>query len=65
MGIIIGIIVIFAIIGGIMALCAGGKAKDVATTAAGGAIYSMGCIAQLILLGLAAAFGLWLLSKIL
>ena len=66
MGTIILIILGIAVIGAIVGFIGGGgkKAEDAAAGAAAGAIYSTGCIVQLIIAAIPVAIGLWLLSLI-
>ena len=65
MGTIIMIILGIAAIGAVIGfLGSGGKAEDAAAGAAAGALWSTGCIVQLIIAAIPIAIGLWLLSLI-
>lgn len=70
MGIIIGIIVIAALIFGIVSLVSSNegdpkdRAAEAAGAAAGGAMMAGSCLLQLIIMGLMALVGLWILGLI-
>lgn len=65
MGTIIMIILGIAVLGAVIGFLGGaGKAEDAAAGAAAGAIWSTGCIVQLIIAAIPVAIGLWLLSLI-
>ena len=65
MGTIIMIILGIAVIGAVIGfVSSGGKAEDAAAGAAVGAMWSTGCIVQLILMAIPVVIGLWLLSLI-
>lgn len=62
---IITIVIIFAILGAVGALLAGGRPKDVAAGAADGAFWSMGCMLRLVVLAILIAAGIWLINVLL
>lgn len=66
MGTLIMIILGIAVIGAVIGFLGGGgsRAEDAAAGAAAGAIWSTGCIVQLIIAAIPVAVGLWLLSLI-
>lgn len=65
MGTIILIILCMAVIGAAIGFFSSGKAEDAAAGAAAGAIWSTGCIVQLIIIAIPVLLGLWFLSLIL
>lgn len=65
MGTVLAIIAVVAVIGALIGfLGSGGKTEDAAAGAATGAMMASGCIFQLLLYGLMALAGLWLIKVI-
>jgi len=62
---IVTIVIIFAILGALGALLAGGRPKDVAEGATSGAFWSLGCMLRLVLLAVLVMAGLWLINSLL
>lgn len=62
---IVTIVIIFAILGALGALFAGGRPKDVAEGATSGAFWSLGCMLRLVLLAVLVMAGLWLINSLL
>lgn len=62
---ILTIVIIFAILGALGALLAGGRPKDVAEGATSGAFWSLGCMLRLVLLAVLVMAGLWLINSLL
>ena len=65
MSTIIAIIAVFAVIGGIIGfLSSGGDPKETAGSAAGGALSAIGCLVQLVIYGIMALAGIWIIRMI-